>query len=122
MIGAQALVAVTGSNGSVRAYTSSVTSYGTGLQPSGLSFEVPRITAERVNGDVMIYATLVLPNDGTTFNQVWQVGPANGGAPAIHQLAADNRASLGTVNFATGQAGGAGSIGGSRRRRRNVSL
>ncbi|KAI3769573.1 hypothetical protein L6452_00682 [Arctium lappa] len=120
MIGAQALVAVTSADGSVRAYTSSVTSYATGLQQSSLSFEVPRIAAERLNGDVVIYATLVLPNDGTTFNQVWQVGPANGGNPATHPLGADNRGSAGTVNFLTGQADGGGNVGGSRQRRRNT--
>ncbi|KAM0063065.1 putative cytochrome b561 and DOMON domain-containing protein [Helianthus debilis subsp. tardiflorus] len=120
MLGAQALVAVTGSNGSVQAYTSSVTGYSTGLQPSPLSFDVPSITAERVRGDVVIYATLVLPSGGTRFNQVWQVGPVNNGAPGIHGLGADNRNSLGSVDFISGETGAGGNIGGSRQRRRNT--
>lgn len=122
MIGAQALVAVTHSNGSVQAYTSAVSSYQTSLQPSTLSFDVPRITAERVAGDVVIYATLVLPSGGTGFNQVWQVGPATNGVPSIHALTNDNRASVGRVDFISGQTTAGGSVGGSRQRRRNVSL
>lgn len=122
MVGAQSLVAIISSNGSVRAYTSSVTGYGTGLQPTGLSFEVPSIRAEMVNGVVVIYATLVLPSGRTSFNQVWQVGPVTDGAPGIHQMGSDNRNSVGNVDFATGQTSAdGGSIGGSLRRRRNVS-
>jgi hypothetical protein len=120
MVGAQALVAVSGSNGSVQSYTSAVTGYNTGLQPSTLSFDVPSITAERVNGVVVIYATLVLPSGGTRFNQVWQVGPVNNGAPGIHALGADNRNSLGSVDFINGQTSAGGNIGGSRQRRRNT--
>ncbi|KAD1228669.1 hypothetical protein E3N88_43124 [Mikania micrantha] len=119
MVGAQALVAVTSSNGSVQAYTSAVTSYGTGLQPSDLSFSVPRIRAERVQGVVVIYATVVLPTGGTSFNQVWQVGPVNNGAPAIHALDPANRNSVGVVDFSTGETTASGSVGGARLRRRN---
>ncbi|KAI3502714.1 hypothetical protein L1887_30954 [Cichorium endivia] len=68
MLGSQALVAVTSSNGSIQAYTSAVTDYGTNLPPSPLSFEVPRITAESAGGEVVIYATIVLPSGGTGFN------------------------------------------------------
>ncbi|KAK9056806.1 hypothetical protein SSX86_024169 [Deinandra increscens subsp. villosa] len=120
MIGAQALVALITANGSVRAYTSPVTSYSTGLQPGGLSFDVPVITAERVNGDVMIYATVVLPSGMTSFNHVWQVGPVSNGAPVIHALGSDNRNSVGQVDFSTGLTSGGGSVGGSRLRRRNT--
>ncbi|KAI3675157.1 hypothetical protein L1987_84742 [Smallanthus sonchifolius] len=120
MLGAQALVAVPNSDGTIRAYTSSVTGYGTTLQPSTLSFAVPNITAVRVAGDVVIYATLVLPTGGTRFNQVWQVGPTNNGAPIIHAFNSENRNSLGSVDFSTGEAGAGGSVGGSRIRRRNT--
>ncbi|GKE72400.1 cytochrome b561 and DOMON domain-containing protein-like protein, partial [Tanacetum coccineum] len=120
MVGAQALVALTSSNGSVQAYTSAVTSYVTGLQPSSLSFQVPMIRSERLNnGDVVIYATLVLPRGGTRFNQVWQVGPVNNGAPSIHGLGPDNRGSFGSVDFSTGQTAGGGNVGGSIMHRRN---
>lgn len=120
MVGSQALVALTSSNGSVEAYTSAVTSYNTGLQRSSLSFEVPMIRSERVNGDVIIYATLVLPRGETRFNQVWQVGPVTNGAPSIHALGSDNRNSVGSVDFSTGQTAGGGNVGGSRMRRRNT--
>ncbi|XP_076917367.1 cytochrome b561 and DOMON domain-containing protein At5g35735-like [Bidens hawaiensis] len=120
MVGAQALVGLVSSNGSVQAYTSSVTGYATGLQPSGLSFDVPRIRAEMVNGDMVIYATLVLPAGRTSFNQVWQVGPVTSGAPAAHQMDSANRNSVGTVDFASGQIADGGNVGGSRRRRKNT--
>ncbi|XP_071717075.1 cytochrome b561 and DOMON domain-containing protein At5g35735-like [Rutidosis leptorrhynchoides] len=121
MVGAQSLVALISSNGSVRAYTSSVTGYGTGLQPTGLSFDVPKIRAEMVNGVVVIYATLVLPSGKTSFNQVWQVGPVSDGAPGIHKMGPDNKNSVGNVDFATGEAtADGGNVGGSLRRRKNT--
>ncbi|KAK9077395.1 hypothetical protein SSX86_005732 [Deinandra increscens subsp. villosa] len=120
MVGAQALVALPNSNGSVQAYTSDVTSYSTSLQQSPLSFQVPAIRAERVNGDVVIYATLVLPSGRTSFNQVWQSGPVSNGAPGAHNLGSENRNSVGTVDFVTGQAGAGGGVGGSLLHRRNT--
>lgn len=120
MVGAQALVAIVNSSGSVEAYTSAVAGYGTSLQRSSLSFGVPAIRAERVNGDVVIYATLVLPSGGSSFNQVWQVGPVTNGVPTIHALNPDNRNSVGQVDFTTGQTSAGGNVGGSRQRRRNT--
>lgn len=122
MIGSQALVAVVSSTGSVQGYTSQVTSYGTGLQSGSLSFDVSRISTERVNEVVVIYATLVLPRGGTTFNQVWQVGPVINGAPSIHQMNSDNRNAVGSIDFSTGLTADSGGVGGSRQRRRNVSI
>ncbi|KAJ0570828.1 putative cytochrome b561 and DOMON domain-containing protein [Helianthus annuus] len=122
MVGTQCLVGVVSSNGSVQGYTSSVTSYKTRLQPTRLSFDVPSITAEMVNGDVVIYATLVLPNRRTSFNHLWQVGPVVGGAPSVHQMGSANRKAVGTVDFATGQtSANSGDTGGSQKRQRNVS-
>ncbi|KAL4555392.1 hypothetical protein LXL04_038010 [Taraxacum kok-saghyz] len=120
MLGAQALVALTHPNGSVEAYTTSVTGFQTTLQPSRLSFDVPTITAERVNGVVVIYATIVLPSGGTGFNQVWQVGPVADGVPSIHAMGADNRGSVGRVDFISGQTSAGGGAGGSRMRKRNT--
>ncbi|KAL8209660.1 hypothetical protein R6Q57_006392 [Mikania cordata] len=121
MVGAQALVALPDTNGSVQAYTSAVTGYGTTLQRSALSFNVPVIRAERDgNGDVIIYGTLVLPGGRTSFNHVWQMGPVTNGAPGAHAMGSENRNSLGTVDFVTGQAGTGGSVGGSLLHRRNT--
>ncbi|MFS7921862.1 putative cytochrome b561 and DOMON domain-containing protein [Helianthus anomalus] len=120
MVGAQALVVLLHANGSVQPYTSAVSGYGTALQPSSLSFDVPVIRAERVNGDVVIYATLVLPSGRTSFNQVWQMGPVSSGAPNAHPLGSENRNSVGTVDFVSGQTGAGGGVGGSLLHRRNT--
>ncbi|KAJ0570830.1 putative DOMON domain, cytochrome b561/ferric reductase transmembrane [Helianthus annuus] len=121
MVGTQCLVGVVSSNGLVQGYTSSVTSYKTRLQPTRLSFDVPSITAELVNGDVVIYATLVLPSRRTSFNQLWQVGPVAGGAPLVHRMGSANRKAVGTVDFTTGQTSAvSGDTGGSRKRQRNT--
>ncbi|KAK9074087.1 hypothetical protein SSX86_006684 [Deinandra increscens subsp. villosa] len=120
MVGAQALVGLPDSNGSVQAYTSAVTGYGTSLDRSSLSFDVSEIRAERVNGDVVVYGTLVLPGGRTSFNQVWQTGPVTNGAPGAHPLGSENRNSVGTVDFATGEAGAGGGVGGSLLHRRNT--
>lgn len=120
MQGAQALVALTSSNGSVRAYTSPIADYSTGLQPGPLSFNVPMIRAERLNDVVVIYATLILPRGMTSFNQVWQVGPVTNGAPSIHAMDPENKNSVGRVDFTTGQTTAGGSVGGPRQHRKNT--
>ncbi|KAF5812206.1 putative cytochrome b561 and DOMON domain-containing protein [Helianthus annuus] len=121
MIGAQAIVAVTSPSGAVRVYTSAVNNYGTGLEESSLSFGVPRMIAERVNGDLVVYASLVLPNGRTRFNHVWQVGPVNNGVLSMHSMSPDNRNSVGEVDFITGQMRAGGRSGDvSRQRRRNA--
>ncbi|XP_076884290.1 cytochrome b561 and DOMON domain-containing protein At4g17280-like [Bidens hawaiensis] len=124
MIGAQAIVAVTGStDGAVRVYTSAIKGYATGLQESSLSFNVSNMSAERVNGDLVVYASLVLPNGRTRFNHVWQVGLVNNGVLGIHSMSRDNRNAVGEVDFITGLAkvsGGGGNVGGSRQRQKNT--
>lgn len=121
MIGAQSLVAFVGSNGSIRAYTSPVTSFGTSLQPGQLSFGVPSISAEFVgDNQIIIYATIELPAGGQSFSQVWQHGEVSGDTPQQHPLATENRGSVGTINFATGATTAGGAAGGSTQRKRNV--
>ncbi|XP_071736713.1 cytochrome b561 and DOMON domain-containing protein At5g35735-like [Rutidosis leptorrhynchoides] len=120
MVGTQALVAIPNANGSVQAYTSSINSYTTSLQQSPLSFNVPVISADSVNGDVVIFATLVLPSGRTSFTQVWQNGPVSNGVPGAHNMASENTNAVGTVNFVTGQVGAGGGVGGSVRHRRNT--
>ncbi|KAA8526577.1 hypothetical protein F0562_008220 [Nyssa sinensis] len=101
MIGAQSLVAFQNSSGQVSPYTSPVTAYGTTLAPGALSFNVPSISAEYINSEMIIYATLELPNGRTSFNQVWQVGPLSGNSPGIHPTTGDNVRSTGTVDFSS---------------------
>ncbi|XP_076908072.1 cytochrome b561 and DOMON domain-containing protein At5g35735-like [Bidens hawaiensis] len=104
MIGAQAIVAVTSSTGAVRVYTSAINGYVT------------------VNGDLVVYASLVLPNGRTRFNHVWQVGLVNNGVLGIHSLSRDNRNAVGEVDFITGlvKVSGGGNVGGSRQRQKNL--
>ncbi|XP_047306160.1 cytochrome b561 and DOMON domain-containing protein At5g47530-like [Impatiens glandulifera] len=121
MAGAQALVAFQGTGGNMQAYTSSVidTRIST-LSPGNLSFGVPSISAEFVSSEIIIYATLQLPGDGTSFNQVWQIGPLSGNNPAAHNLAGANVASTGTVNFADGSVTGDGGAASTRQKNKNI--
>ncbi|KAK9155383.1 hypothetical protein Sjap_002863 [Stephania japonica] len=119
MIGSQALVAFEQSNGSMTAYTSQVTSYGTQLQRGNLTFEVPDITAERRGDEIIVYATLRLPGNSATVNQVWQEGSLSGNTPQIHEMNPANRQSTGTINFQSGQSTGSGNTD-PRIKRKNV--
>ncbi|XP_057792960.1 LOW QUALITY PROTEIN: cytochrome b561 and DOMON domain-containing protein At5g35735-like [Salvia miltiorrhiza] len=122
MIGAQSLVAFFGSNGTLRAYTSPITSYQTTLQEAPLSFGVSALSAEFVGGnEIIIFATIDLSTAGTTrFTQVWQDGVVSGDIPQRHSLGGDNVRSIGSIDFATGATTAAGGAGGSRQRKRNV--
>ncbi|KAJ8748591.1 hypothetical protein K2173_007581 [Erythroxylum novogranatense] len=116
MAGTQALIAYRFSNGSVRAYTSSITASPTMLQ-SNLSFEVPSLTAEYTNGDMIIHATLQLNSNLLSTNQVWQEGPVTSDNPGQHAMASANMQAVGSINFQSG-ATTAGSN--SRAKKRNV--
>lgn len=122
MRGAQALVALHNSSGAAaHAYTSSVNDYTTSLAQSNLSFEVPSVSAEYVNSEMIIHATLVLPSGTTSFNQVWQAGSVAGGIPQAHPTGgAPNMRAVGTVDFATGQVVSGGGGAASQQRKRNV--
>ncbi|KAL1817552.1 hypothetical protein ACET3Z_020126 [Daucus carota] len=123
MLGAQSLVAFTNSSTSaIRAYTSPISAYTTTLAPGKLSFDVPKISAEfSSSGDeIIIFATLNLPSGRTSFNQVWQEGPVQSGAPGAHAQNSANTGSTGTVDFSSGQTSAGGGIGNSKKRKRNV--
>lgn len=121
MIGAQSLVAIRYSNGSVSAHTSPISSTTTQLAAAPLSFNVPKISALFTNGEMTIFATLELPSGRTNFNQVWQIGPLSGATPSVHSLNSENTNSAGTVDFSSGQTSSGGGVGVLRRRRKNVS-
>ncbi|KAL4628165.1 hypothetical protein ACB092_05G216700 [Castanea dentata] len=99
MIGAQALVAFQLSNGTMRAYTSKITSYATTLPEDKLQYDVSNLTATYANSQIIIYATLALPSNTTTINQVWQEGPVSNDIPGAHPLAPDNTNSKGTLHL-----------------------
>lgn len=125
MLGAQALVAYQQTNGSMRVYTSPIPNSGNyqiGLQEGALSFDVSDLSAVYGNGEMTIFATITLPNNSTTVNQVWQNGPLSSGSPASHSTSnAANLQSKGSLNFASGVvASGGGSGGNSKLRKRNV--
>ncbi|KAI3465521.1 hypothetical protein Pfo_022184 [Paulownia fortunei] len=121
MIGAQCLVAFRNSTGLVHAYTSPISGYGTQLQEAPLSFRVPRIGAEFNNNQMIIYATVELPGESTSFTQVWQHGEVSGDTPQRHPTDGENIRSFGTIDFASGRTADTGTAsGGSRNRKRNV--
>ncbi|XP_041024258.1 cytochrome b561 and DOMON domain-containing protein At5g47530-like [Juglans microcarpa x Juglans regia] len=119
MKGAQALVAYQFSNGSLAFYQSQITSYATTMAESNLTYAVPELTATYSNSEIVIYATLALPNSITTINHVWQVGPVKDDKPQSHSLDDANTNSKGVLNLLSGEAGTSGG-GGSRSRDKNV--
>lgn len=121
MVGSQALVAYQLSNGSMRAYTSSVDSLGTTLAEGTLSFGVPTITASFENGGEMtIFARLQLVGGTAKVNQVWQEGPMNGDQPSVHSTSGANTQSVAELDLVTATSVGGGG-GGSQQRKKNVS-
>ncbi|KAG8365038.1 hypothetical protein BUALT_Bualt18G0061400 [Buddleja alternifolia] len=126
MIGSQCLIAYRNSTGLLHAYTSSITSYATRLEEGSLSFRVPKIGAEFNDNEMIIYASLELPNGTTKFAEVWQYGPVSGDTLGMHPTDRDNMRSIATIDFATAQAADAttttfaGTLLGSRNRKKNV--
>ncbi|KAL3754396.1 hypothetical protein ACJRO7_001604 [Eucalyptus globulus] len=104
MVGSQALVAYQRPGGSSSAYTSPVDSYKTVLLEGKLSFSVSALWGTYQNSEKTISASVQLPSNTVTINQVWQNGPLNGGAPAIHATSSDHLESLGILNLVTGAA------------------
>ncbi|KAL9295491.1 Cytochrome b561 and DOMON domain-containing protein [Arabidopsis thaliana] len=105
MVGAQALVAYRNStSGVMRAYTSSINSYSPMLQESPLSFRVTQVSAEYSNGEMMIFATLVLPPNTTVVNHLWQDGPLKeGDRLGMHAVSGDNLKSMASLDLLSGQ-------------------
>lgn len=118
MVGAQSLVAYQQSNGTMLAYTSPIAAYQTQLQEGSLSFNVSDLSATSTGSEIIIFATIVPPNNGAV-NQVWQDGPLSGGSPSVHATTGANVQSMGTLNFASGQAGSSGGSN-SKIRKRNT--
>lgn len=120
MVGSQTLVAFQKSTGAMSAYTTSIDSLSPTMQQGKLSFPVSNIDAEYRNGEMIIYATLTLPNNRTTVTQVWQEGPVQGDQIGMHPTTKANMQAFGKLDFLSGQTMTTGG-GNSRIRRRNVS-
>ncbi|PSR94964.1 Cytochrome b561 and DOMON domain-containing protein [Actinidia chinensis var. chinensis] len=102
MVGAQSLVAMKRSDGSMAVDTFNISSYSS-IVKSNLSFAVSASSAEYSGGVMRIFATIALPEKATTVNQVWQVGPSvTGGMPDKHDFLPANLIAKGTLDLATG--------------------
>ncbi|XP_057507550.1 cytochrome b561 and DOMON domain-containing protein At4g12980-like [Actinidia eriantha] len=102
MVGAQALVALKRSDGSMAVDTFNISSYRS-IVKSNLSFAVSAARAESSGGVMRIFATIALPEKATAVNQVWQVGPSvTGGLPDKHDFLPANLNAKGTLELVTG--------------------
>ncbi|KAJ1703957.1 hypothetical protein LUZ63_003736 [Rhynchospora breviuscula] len=100
MVGSQVLVAFFHSNGSLVAYPTQLDSYSPSMAPGDLTFPVSLVSAEYVKKEMIIYATLGLPDAKTKYNHVWQAGSTvTGDVPGVHPTSGENVLSKGTVDF-----------------------
>ncbi|CAL5344391.1 unnamed protein product [Camellia sinensis] len=104
MVGTQAIIAYQKPDGNMAVYTSSVDSYATQLQKGNLSFPVSDLSALFSNDEIIIFATIQLPNNSSTINHVWQDGPITGNHLGIHDLSGRHLQSMGTLNLLSGRA------------------
>ncbi|KAG5017613.1 hypothetical protein AAZX31_08G316400 [Glycine max] len=104
MLGSQAFVAVYRSDGSIKAYTSPITSYATMLQEGNLSFPVYGVSASYTNRHVIIFASFQLPGNTTLVNHAWQEGlVSDDGTLRPHSFSRANLQSFGTLDFLSGK-------------------
>lgn len=80
--------------------TYNLTSYKSITQIHILLFKVFNYKPKYSSGGMQILATLVLPSNMTTMNQVRQVGPTvKDGTTLAHKFDLDNLKFIGTLNF-----------------------
>lgn len=104
MLSSQAFVALQHSDGTLKAYTSPINSYGTMLEKGNLSFKVHNVSAQNINGQVIIFARFELAMNGTNIvNHVWQGPLQDDGTPGNHGMSGDNLRSFGTLDFHSGK-------------------
>ncbi|KAI9079240.1 hypothetical protein K1719_038845 [Acacia pycnantha] len=77
MVGSQAFVAFQKYDGTMAAYTSPITSYGTTLEKGRLSFEVLGVSTSFEDVTMILYASFQLPGNSKLVNHVWQEGPVS---------------------------------------------
>lgn len=107
MVGAQAVVGIRQSGGSLVAKTFNISAYGP-VTPSPIAFETWGLEAEEDSGGVMtVFAKLKLPSGVTRMNQAWQVGPSStDGLPSKHDFGVENLKAKSTLNVVSGQTTG----------------
>ncbi|KAH1197230.1 Cytochrome b561 and DOMON domain-containing protein [Glycine max] len=121
MLGSQAFVAVYKQDGSIKAYTSPITSYATMLQEGNLTFPVYGVSASYTNGHVIIFASFQLPGNTTLVNHAWQEGlVSDDGTLRPHSFSRANLQSFGTLDFLSGKVSETGGNSDSRITLRNV--
>ncbi|PQM34700.1 hypothetical protein Pyn_20202 [Prunus yedoensis var. nudiflora] len=101
MPGAQTLLAYKTENGAPAVNKLNITSYNS-IVPGKLAFDVWDVSAEFSNGSFTIFATVKVPKDATSVNQVWQVGSVvnkTSGFPEKHDFAPANLKSFGTLSL-----------------------
>ncbi|CAL5001020.1 unnamed protein product [Urochloa decumbens] len=120
MSGTQALLAAPKSGGGYGVQTYNINGLSLG-DPGNIAYDTSDLAAEvGAGGRVRMFGTLKLQNGtGAEVNQVWQVGPVDGGAITMHATGNDNMNSKGTLNLITG-ASAAASGGGSLLRKKNT--
>ncbi|KAL8205326.1 hypothetical protein R6Q57_008877 [Mikania cordata] len=103
MVGSEALVAFVNSNGSVTVYPTMITSYSPSMLPVDLSFQVSGLSAELLNNEITIFATVGPFDGGSVVNQVWQAGNlVIDGVPQMHAVSQQNLQSTGELDFLSG--------------------
>lgn len=102
MVGTQSLIAFKDPKGSMVVKTYNLTSYKS-ITESKLMYNVLDSKAESSDGVMKMFATLELPENTRTVNQVWQVGPAvKDGMPVVHKFEPDNLKSKASLDLASG--------------------
>merc|ERR1712137_451027 len=119
MVGAQSIVAYQLSNGTMRAYTSPISSYSTSMPEGKLSYDVSGLKATYAKNEMIIYAIVALPKNSTTIRQVWQQGPVSSDLPGAHAFAPANTNSFGNLDLLSGNSAPSGG-GDSRTRNKNI--
>lgn len=99
MIGSQAFIAFT-SDGSLVVNTYNISSYKRRPKVSKLSFDVWDLGAESDGKNIVIFASVKLPENAQSLNQVWQVGThVRDGVPRKHHTADANKKSTGLLEL-----------------------
>ncbi|KAL6277525.1 hypothetical protein ACE6H2_021126 [Prunus campanulata] len=103
MVGSQAIVAFRRTDGTMNIYSSPIKSYATRLEQGNLSFPLFDVSAIYENNQIVIFATIGLPNNVSVVNHVWQQGPLSGNTPQMHSVSGPNVQSFGTLDFLSGK-------------------